>query len=57
MYTEKERPQDLVKKIAVNLRFYPINEILSAPLLVSKFDAQPIKSLLSHLVPENLRFV
>ena len=55
--TEGTQPWDLVEKIAVNLRHYPINEVLSAPMLVNKFDCKLIKNFLSYLVPTNFRFV
>ena len=55
--TEKSNAIDLVIETAKNLRKYPVNEVLSAPMLVYKFDEELIENLLSYIVPQNLRYV
>ena len=55
--SEKSKESDLVIRTAKNMCKYPISEVLSAPWLVNKFDGKLIENLLSHLIPQNFRFV
>ena len=55
--TEKCKEVDLVEWIAINLSKYPVSEVLSAPMLISKFDGKLIENFLSYFSPQNFRFV
>ncbi|CAG0915335.1 unnamed protein product [Notodromas monacha] len=53
-FKDKEAPQTLVIGISNLLHYYPAEEVISAPFLIEKFDADLIKETLAAIKPENL---
>ncbi|XP_014206136.1 insulin-degrading enzyme isoform X2 [Copidosoma floridanum] len=54
-FKEKSTPRNCVNATVVALQEYPIEEVLSAPRLITEWRPDLINELESYLVPENVR--
>ncbi len=53
-FQEKSRPMGLVYQLAPRLDKYPPGDLLVAPYLMERFDAEAISATLQHLRPDNV---
>lgn len=53
-FQEKSRPTSLVYQMAPRLDKYPPKDLLVAPYLMERFDAELIRESMSYLTPENM---
>jgi insulysin len=54
-FEDEKSPVGLVRRLVSSMRHYPLNEVLSAPVLVSEWRPDLIKFVLDMLTPKNLR--
>ncbi|KAJ6645539.1 Insulin-degrading enzyme [Pseudolycoriella hygida] len=53
----KETPIGLVTTVVHSMQLYPMNEVLTAPFLISEFRPDLIKDLEQQLTPKNCRII
>ena len=56
VFTDKERPTTCVTNLSMSLPYYPLEDALSAGVLLSEFKPDLIRMVLKKLVPSNTRY-
>lgn len=56
-FKDKENPLSLVSGLVHAMQVYPIEEVLSAPYLVTEWRPDLVQNLLDNLFPENARII
>jgi len=54
-FKDKSQPASCVTSLAASMREYPMEEVLCANRIVTKFEPTLIQEILTYIVPENLR--
>ncbi|XP_055333075.1 insulin-degrading enzyme-like isoform X2 [Paramacrobiotus metropolitanus] len=54
-FRDKEKPLGYARALAAGMQKYPIEEVITGPVLVSEYRPEVITDLLKYLVPENMR--
>ena len=52
-FQEKSPPMSYVSTLARRAQLYPLQDVLSAPYVMSKFDSKIIRNYLDKIIPEN----
>ena len=56
-FKDKETPLSLVSVVVRSMQLYPLEEVLSAPFLVTEWRPDLITKLLNEFIPEKVRIV
>lgn len=55
LYQEKNRPIDMASHLAMNLHYYPAEDVIFGDYAMTHFEQPLIQSLLDQMIPDNLR--
>lgn len=56
-FKDKETALSLVSSVVHSMQLYPMEEVLTAPYLISEWQPKLISDLMDNLVPEKCRIV